>query len=163
MRRYPFRKKIRLPNAVYDQGHSFFVTINTYRRYPWFGLHSDLCQAAIQLLQNLSSLEALKIFAWCIMPDHIHLLVQGGNIVDSIRLFKGRLTPIARSISAERKLWQRSFYDHAIRKEESLHDVACYIWENPVRARIADKPSNYRWSGSEVWLDWREICNKGLN
>ena len=81
------------------------------------------------------------------MPDHIHLLIQGKNIINFIRLFKGRLTPIARSIEAGQKLWQRSFFDHAIRKEDSLHNVACYIWENPIRAKIIDEPMRYRWFG----------------
>ena len=79
------------------------------------------------------------------MPDRIHLLIQGTKIIYFIRLFKGKLTPSARSIEAERKLRQGSFYDHAIRKEESLHHIACYIWENPVRAKIVDDPANYIW------------------
>ena len=161
MSRFPLRKKIRLPASVYDQGHIFFVTVSTYHKYPWFSRHPSLCQASIQLIKDLSSTHKLKIFAWCIMPDHIHLLVQGSNIVDFIRLMKGRLTPIARSIDAGRKLWQRSFFDHAIRKEESLHDIACYIWENPIRAKITDEPTSYRWSGSEVWPDWRSFYRQG--
>jgi len=91
------------------------------------------------------------------MPDHIHLLIQGVEIINFIRMFKGQLTPTARAIDAERKLWQRSFFDHAIRKEESLQNVACYIWENPIRTKIIDEPMSYRWSGSEVWPDWRNF------
>ena len=161
MSRFPLRKKIRLPASVYDQGHAFFITISTHHKYPWFSRYPSLCQASVQLIKDLSSAHKLKIFAWCIMPDHIHLLIQGINIIDFIRLFKGKLTPIARSIEAGRKLWQRSFFDHAIRKEESLHNVACYIWENPIRARIIDEPTSYRWSGSEVWPDWRNFYRRG--
>ena len=155
------RKKIRLPASVYDQGHAFFITISTHHKYPWFSRYPSLCQASVQLIKDLSSAHRLKIFAWCIMPDHIHLLIQGVDIIDFMRLFKGKLTPIARSIEAGRKLWQRSFFDHAIRKEESLHNVACYIWENPIRARIIDEPTSYRWSGSEVWPDWRNFYRRG--
>jgi len=91
------------------------------------------------------------------MPDHIHFLIQGANIIDFIRLFKGKLTPIARLIEPGRKLWQRSFYDHALRSEESLYDVARYIWENPVRMGITEDPPGYLWSGSEVWRNWRSF------
>ncbi len=161
MSRFPVRKKIRLPGSVYDQGRAFFITINTHRKYPWFSQYSHLCQVSVQFIKELSSFHKIKIFAWCIMPDHIHLLIQGKNIINFIRLFKGRLTPIARSIEAGQKLWQRSFFDHAIRKEDSLHNVACYIWENPIRAKIIDEPMRYRWSGSEVWPDWKEIYSKG--
>ena len=95
------------------------------------------------------------------MPDHVHFLLQGKGIVDFIRQFKGKLTPQARAVEFGRKLWQRSFYDHALRKEESLTDVACYIWENPVRAKIVEEPIDYAWSGSEVWTNWRSFYGRG--
>ncbi len=71
------------------------------------------------------------------------------------------LTPQARAVERGRKLWQRSFFDHALRKEESLTDVACYIWENPVRAKIVEEPIDYAWSGSEVWTNWRSFYGRG--
>ena len=72
------------------------------------------------------------------MPDHIHLLLQDNNVMEVVRLLKGRLTPGARRLEPGRALWQRSFYDHAPRQVESLTDVAFYIWQNPVRAGITD-------------------------
>lgn len=95
------------------------------------------------------------------MPDHVHFLLQGKGIIDFIRQFKGKLTPHARAVELGRKLWQRSFFDHALRKEESLTDVACYIWENPVRAQIVEEPIDYAWSGSEVWTNWRSFYGRG--
>jgi len=157
MSRFPPRKKIRLPLSVYNQGHAFFITISTHQKHPWFKRHHRLCESAIALMQNVASANRIKNYAWCIMPDHIHFLIQGNEIIGFVRLFKGKLTPVARSINPRRSLWQRSFFDHALRKEESISDIACYIWENPVRAGIADKPIDYLWSGSEVWPNWRRF------
>jgi REP element-mobilizing transposase RayT len=95
------------------------------------------------------------------MPDHVHLLLQGSDVIDFVRLFKGRMTPKAREIEPERSLWQRSFYDHALRKEESLSEIACYIWENPVRKAMIDDPTEYPWSGWEVWPEWRQLYGRG--
>ena len=89
------------------------------------------------------------------MPDHIHILIEDLDIVEYVRLFKGTMTPLARKKDPTRQLWQRSFYDHAVRQEESVYNIALYIWENPVRARIVDAPKLYTWSGSEVWPDFR--------
>jgi len=155
MNRFPPRKKIRLPLPVYHQGHAFFITISTFQKYPWFGQHIRLCENAIKLIRDLSAVNGTTVYAWCIMPDHIHLLIQGNDTIDFVRRFKGKMTPQARAIEAGRRLWQRSFFDHALRKEEALSDVSCYIWENPVRAAIVDKPEDYFWSGSGVWADWR--------
>ena len=161
MERFPVRKKIRLPLPVYNQGHTFFITVTTHLKYPWFSFYPQLCEAALQIMIDLAPDRGTVIYAWCVMPDHMHLLLQDKGIVDFIRLFKGKMTPSARKIEPKRRLWQRSFYDHALRKEESLSNIACYIWENPVRAAIVEDPAEYSWSGSRVWLNWREFYGRG--
>ena len=91
------------------------------------------------------------------MPDHVHLLVQDPDVVDLVRLFKGRSTPSARRHEPGRRLWQRSFHDHGLRREESVETVAKYIFENPMRAGLVENPAEYPWSGSSVWQNWREL------
>ena len=87
------------------------------------------------------------------------LLVRDDDTVEFVRRFKGRLTPIARKIDPGRSLWQKSFYDHALRRSESVFSVAGYIWENPVRSGLTDSPEKYTLSGSFVWPDWRLAYN----
>jgi putative transposase len=161
MSRFPVRKKIRLPLAVYNQKYVYFVTISTYRKHEWFRLHPDLNDIAVQVIRASSSALETKLFAWCIMPDHIHLLIQGRMPIEFILRIKGKMTPFARTIDPGKRLWQRSFFDHALRSEESLFDVACYIWENPVRANLVDNPGEFIWSGSDVWLNWRNYYGRG--
>jgi len=157
----PARKRIRLPLASYQQENAFFVTIGTYMRHPWFASHTELPAEAQRLFPELSSKRGSKVYAWCIMPDHVHLLLQDPNVVDFVRLFKGRLTQKARLIEKDTKLWQRSFHDHGLRKEEALEDVARYIWENPVRKGMVDHAPAYALSGSEVWSNWRDFFGRG--
>ena len=45
-------------------------------------------------------------------------------------------------------LWQRSYYDHVLRKEELLRDVALYILGNPVRKGLVEEYAMYPFSGS---------------
>ena len=153
----PKRKSVRLPTDAYRRNDAFSVTIAASQRYPWFGLYAELADAAVRLLCDLAAERETALYAWCVMPDHVHLLLQDGDIVEFVRLFKGRMTPRGRVLEYERVLWQRSFYDHALRKEESLTTVAIYIWQNPVRAGIADHAASYAWSGSLVWPDWRQF------
>jgi putative transposase len=161
MGRFPVRKKIRLPLPVYSQGHAFFITVTTHMKHPWFHLHPKLAEAVMQIIRELASLRHAAIYSWCIMPDYVHLLLLDLEIVDFVRLFKGKLTPSARQIEPQRQLWQRSFFDHPLRNEESLAEIDCYIWENPVRAGLVDEPKEYPWSGSEVWPDWRQFYGRG--
>jgi len=143
MKHLPQRKRIRLPHNTYAQENVFSITITTSARYPWFQLYPDLVKKFIQLcIEKAKKCEA-SLYAWCIMPDHIHILLQDKNIISFVRAIKGKLTPIARRLEAGRPLWQRSFFDHALRGEESLDSVTRYIWENPVRAGLSHTASAY--------------------
>ena len=90
------------------------------------------------------------------MPDHIHLLLSDEDLVEFVRHLKGRISSESRRHERKRRMWQRSFFDHALRKEESVFRVAQYVFENPVRAELAKTPDEYLWSGSTVWPEWRK-------
>ena len=67
------------------------------------------------------------------MPDHLHLLIgiDGKTpLSDLIRDFK-RITARTTGIK-----WQRNYFDHRLRKDESLAEKADYILNNPVRAGV---------------------------
>ena len=154
--RRPQRKRIRLPSETYRQGHVFSLTIATHDRYMWFERHEELAQVVQETIIATAAERGSLLFAWCIMPEHLHTLVQDDDAVDFVRLIKGRSVPAARRCERSRKLWQRSFFDHGLRREESFEHAARYILENPVRAGLVEHAADYRWSGSSVWPQWRE-------
>ena len=144
---FPQRKSIRLPREAYNFNHAFFITISTFARYPWFHHYQEFSDITIQEMLRLSEQRGTKLFAWCLMPDHLHLLLQDNDIVEFVRLLKGKLSVVSRRLEPGRRLWQRSFYDHGLRKEESVKDVCMYIWNNPVRKGIVKTAGEYPWSG----------------
>ncbi|MCF8077663.1 MAG: transposase [Desulfobacterales bacterium] len=113
-----------------------------YARHPWFSLFPEFSDAVAEILKKTALDAKATLSAWCIMPDH--LLVECKHLVGFVRTFKGRATAAARAVDPGRRLWQRSFYDHLLRKEEDVRTVAQYIWENPVRAGIVDKSEKCR-------------------
>jgi hypothetical protein len=46
------------------------------------------------------------------------------------------------------KLWQPSYYDHVLRREENLLETVKYIFNNPVRKKIVEHYKEYQLSGS---------------
>ena len=93
----------------------------------------------------------MGIIAYCFMPDHVHLLVEArGETADAIAFVhqaKQRSGyAVARAYGL--KLWQPSFYDRILRREEATLSVARYILENPVRAGLVKSPGEYLFSGS---------------
>ena len=151
------RKHPRLPLEIYREGHVFFLTLCTHERYRWFERHPELTRQAVATLQAIGQERGAVINAWSFLPDHVHLVVQDDDLLQFVRVFKGRLTPVARRFETERRLWQVSFYEHALREEDSLRRVAGYIWENPVRAGLVEDPLVYGWSGSAAWSDWKAV------
>ena len=101
------------------------------------------------------------------MPDHLHLLVGADAEADLVGFLKSlkqrtgwwfRNRHLAGSLKASpTSLWQKSYYDHVVRSEEDLLQIARYIVGNPVRAGLVESPEDYPFSGSLVW--GRDVFN----
>ena len=154
--RFAVRRRIRLSPAAYRAGHCFFIPVGAQERHPWFSMYPELADQVAEMIQSMASRPPTQLYAWCVMPDHLHVLVQAADIVALVRLIKGRATPLARRYEHDRRLWQRSFFDHALRGDEAVAVVAQYVFENPVRAGLVQSPPDYAWSGSSVWPQWRD-------
>lgn len=87
------------------------------------------------------------------MPDHVHLVVEGtkedSNLREFVRVWKQQTAFLAKH-DYGLTLWQRSYYEHIIRSDESVDEKAAYLLENPVRAGLVVSPGDYPWLGSFV-------------
>jgi len=101
-----------------------------------------------EVAQNLfaSAAHLEQTGCWCcflmlLMPDHLHGLVR----------FASSLHPMREVISNWKRWtsrwcqipWQRDFFEHRLRREESLRDKATYILENPVRAKLVARVEDW--------------------
>jgi len=88
--------------------------------------------------------EETTTLAACLMPDHLHwLLSDASHALETIRRFKSLSTHVGWRENRQGKLWQRSFWDHVIRRDENLRAVAEYIVQNPVRAGLVAEADQY--------------------
>ena len=69
-----------------------------------------------------------------LMPDHLHLLVGISGDTALSKIIRDFKRGIARREKIE---WQRNFFDHRIRRDESETEKEAYIRNNPVRAGLA--------------------------
>ena len=79
------------------------------------------------------------VHAYCFMPDHVHVLVEGTASQSSLPGFIGRWKQAASyTIGRPRgiRLWQPGYFDRVLREQESSRVTARYILENPVRAGL---------------------------
>src|SRR5437016_2455394 len=149
------RKITRLPAHNYRGRQSYFVTICTNHRVPHLAA-STVSQNVRDLLNQCATKCSSDLHAFCLMPDHIHILVGGTrdtcDLLEFIRVFKQRPAYEFRQTSGQ-PLWETGFYDHVLRPHDKIDDVASYIWWNPVRKNLCKYPSDYQFSGSQT-IDW---------
>ena len=104
-----------------------------------------------ELLRTAKDLR-FRILCYCLMPDHLHVIVSPGesnlSLSKFLNVFKGRTTAVFRERKDLKKIWQRSAFDHVIRTEENLKGVIEYIRNNPVRKGIVENADDFPYSES---------------
>lgn len=73
------------------------------------------------------------------MPDHLHALISFPS-GESMRACWKRFTSKKTGI-----IWQRDFFDHRIRNDESWQAKADYIRQNPVRKKLVARSEDWPW------------------
>jgi putative transposase len=159
------RKRLRLTGYSYTDPGYYFVTICVQNRECLFGNvvggRMHLNSAGNMVRQSLISIG--KIYkGWLVdtqvvMPNHIHAIFY----LDDLSLTTARisLSDVIRNVksyttvcylngileskweSFDQSLWQRSYYEHIIRDNESLDRIRQYILDNPANWQ---KDQNYR-------------------
>jgi len=137
----------------------------------------------LSLLRHGCRKSGTAVWAWCLMPNHVHLiLVPAGE--DGLR---SALAPahtryameINRREGWRGHLWQDRFASFPM-DEAHLHVCLAYVELNPVRAGLAGRPEAWRWSSARAHLglasddltdlaatrgridDWRAFLDAGL-
>ena len=130
------------------------LTLVTRQRAPLF-LRADLSETCLQCLQQSSERCGVNVNAYCLMADHVHLLVEvpeGISLKAFVQHFK-QLSGYALKRKLGFAVWQISYYDHILRDSESILDVARYIWDNPVRKGLVSDRGHYPFSGPRHLLE----------
>jgi putative transposase len=148
------RKRIRLPAASYIGLRRYFLTFCCFERRKCF-LQSDFNLYFVEQLREQSAAHQFNALAYCLMPDHVHLLVEAlavsSNLGPFVKAFK-QVTGFEFERRTGGRLWQRHYYDHVLRPKDEPESVAWYIWLNPVRAGLCEHSGQYPFLGSLTGL-----------
>jgi putative transposase len=106
--------------------------------------------AARVILSSLTYLRtsgAIRLLAFCIMPDHYHavLFLVGRQSLSEVMSSLGKYT--ARRLNAllrrQGQFWEEGFHDHRCRDDDDIEDRILYIEHNPVRAEFVSKAEDW--------------------
>jgi len=93
---------------------------------------------------------------YVIMPDHLHLFVALPNDLDLGRWVGTLKRTLARALPRSHSLdpiWQRGFFDHVLRSDESYAQKWQYVRENPIRAGLVSNAGDWPFAGEIVLID----------
>ena len=124
----------------------YCITTVTRDRCPLF---TDITTARLLVheLRRLHEYGNVISLAWVVMPDHLHWLIQLNErwtlsrVVKTIKA-RSALT-INHHLCQHGSLWQRAYYDRAVRKDEDIRQIARYIIANPLRAGLVRDICDY--------------------
>jgi putative transposase len=155
-------KPRRLKDFPYRGCYRYFVTIRSHsfkRHFVHDEVVAKVIAKVIDILKSTAEQEGFLVWAYCFMPDHVHLLVEGkdsnADMKHLVALFKQKSGYWFKSTYGV-KLWAPNYYEHVLRNDEATRAVARYIVQNPVRKGMVDDCSSYPYSGS---LEVEDICN----
>ena len=117
-------------------------------------------------LKEWKSLLGCKLYAYCLMTNHVHLVIDPGDNPENLALLMkrvaGRQTRYVNALERRSgSLWEGRYKSSPINANEYLLACCRYVELNPVRAGMVHDPAKYRWSScpakvglqKQPWLD----------
>jgi putative transposase len=122
-------------------GARIFDTANDYRFF-------------VDLIAKAGSRVPMRVAAWCLMPNHFHLVLWPFEDGDLSRWMQWLLTAHVRRYHAARgsescgRVWQGRFKAFPIQQDAHLLTVLRYVERNPLRANMVRRAEEWAWSSS---------------
>ncbi|MSU94653.1 transposase [Pseudomonas mandelii] len=149
------------PHHVVQRGHNrqvVFAEPGDFQRY-------------LDDLRELKTLYDVKVYAFCLMTNHVHLLLAPRDSAASLgQLMKGlagRMTRYRNKLEGRSgTLWESRYKSSVVQTDTYLLACSRYIELNPVRAQMVQRAQDYPWSSLHLrlneaagnhWLD-EDLC-----
>ena len=146
-------------------GASYFFTVVTHKRRPWFDRESSI-KILREAFRRTMTTRPFRIEAIVVLPDHLHCIWR---LPENDSDYSGRWREIKKQASRhldsrvnarnERGVWQRRFWEHLIRDPVDWRRHMDYIHYNPVKHGLVNRPIDWPWSSFSraVAQGWYEI------
>lgn len=149
----------RYPRA-FVAGHPYHIVHRGHDRQPIFATDDDY-GFYLENLAEQKRLLGIRVFAYCLMTNHVHLVVQpdqkGSDLSRLMRVLAARHTRYSNRL--ERRtgtLWEGRFKASLIDTDHYLLACCRYVDLNPVRAGMVVAPQSYRWSSYRARAGYAE-------
>ena len=156
----PKRKSIRIEDYNYATPGAYFITVCTANREKifWNSVGADIIRPQNVPLSPIGKIVEQGIFQmtshygnifvdkYCIMPDHIHMILRIESDIDGRIVSAPTISTVVGSMKRwvskqlGSPIWQKSFYDHGIRNQQDYDEIWEYIENNPLKYALKRTP-----------------------
>jgi len=136
------------PLRIEYSGAVYHVTTRGNERRRIFLSDHD-CNLFLTILQKVTERFHWLCHVYCLMDNHYHLVVETpeGNLSAGMRQLNGVYTQASNRVNGRvGHIFQGRFNAILVQKETHLMEACRYVVLNPVRAKMADSPENWKWS-----------------
>lgn len=114
-------------------------------------------KAFIDLMAKSKKLCPIKIFAYCLMPNHFHMVLMPSKAEDLSRymhwLMSSHVRRYHRHYGSSGHIWQGRYKSFIIQEDEHLLMVLKYVEANPIRAGLVKSSKEWLWSSHKDRLN----------
>jgi len=139
-----------IPHRGRTSDATYFVTANTWEKKSLLQTERS-AGLFIEVLYHYRGLGNYLVHEFVVMPNHFHLLITPVSVTleRSMQLIKGGFSFRAkRAFGWSLAVWQTSFHDRRIRDQREYVEYREYIWTNPMRRRLVQKPEDFPFSSA---------------
>jgi putative transposase len=130
-----------IPLWVDPQREIYFITINCEIRGTNQLATGRTAPALFATIRHRQEHDLWWPYVFLLMPDHVHTLISFPPSGKPIKLVVSKWKEwTAKTLGIG---WQRDFFEHRLRHEESRREKADYILQNPVRKKLAAHPESW--------------------
>lgn len=133
--------------------HRYSLTFCTHHRRHLF-VSEPVVTLVLSQISRAAVEQEFAIVAYCFMPDHVHLLVEGRSEASDCKRLIARAKQYSGYYYSKQfrgTLWQRYGFEHVLRDEELTSVDARHILNNPIRAGLVRDLADYPFAGSLVY------------
>ncbi|WP_103663727.1 REP-associated tyrosine transposase, partial [Gracilimonas amylolytica] len=153
----------------HEDHYPYFITSSTVEWYPLF-MDTKICEIILDALKYVQEEHDITLYGYVIMPNHIHMVVEGKALSARLRAFKSYT---ARSIinylkankktrtldqlkagkldnhkDSEFQVWQEGFHPKQVSTQKIMRQKINYIHYNPVKSGFVSSPLYWRYSSA---------------
>jgi len=135
----------------------YFITTRTKSGSRAFE-DAETARFFIAILQYFKYLFSYKVYAYVVMPDHVHFIIElaartAVPLKKVLNEIKGNFSRrYNQKNNTSGSFWQKGYYDRIIRNEHDFKKTLDYIHNNAVKAGLVTTPSEYEFSSYNQWI-----------